>query len=325
MIITIFKIRLLQLFRLLKGIGLLRIIIVLLILWFLSLLIFNLAIVPENTVKMSIITGLLLFSVHASRNDKHFLKSTLKTSYPIYLGEYFLLIIPFFTIWIIHSNWFGAGLLVLIVLLIPLICINFRLQYVSSIIKVLINPFNLNLNSKFKIRLPFISTRSFEWISGIRRNLILLVPIYLFIFAFSFKPYVAVVGFIFLSILISGFYYYGEPREFIELLANNPIDFILHKIFINLKQLFIVFIPIIIIATVFQTSTWYYLIGAIIISFFIQAFTIVIKYGLFEENARLNRNSIIIFANILIARSRSLRFICASPINYGNKVLFKST
>ena len=299
MIITIFKIRLLQLFRLLKGIGLIRIIIVLLILWFLSILIYNFAIVPEDTVKMSIITGLLLFSVHASRKDKHFLKIAFKISYPIYLSEYLLLIIPFFVIWIIHSNWFAAGLLVLIVLLIPLVYVNFRMQYVSSIIKVLINPFKLNLNSKFKIRLPFISTRSFEWISGIRRNLILLVPVYLFILAFSFKPYVAVVGLIFLSILISGFYYYGEPREFIELLANNPIDFILHKIFINLKQLFIVFIPIIIIATVFQTSTWYYLIGAIIISFFIQAFTIVIKYGLFEENARLNRNSIIIFANIL--------------------------
>jgi len=240
-----------------------------------------------------------MFSIHTSRKDKHFIKTTIKNPYSIYLIEYLLLNVPFLVIWIVHHDWIGAGLLLLSILSIPLISINLKLQNLGSIIKLLINPFSSNLNSKFKIRLPFISNNSFEWISGIRRNLILLLPVYLIILTFSFKAYVAPVGMIFMSILISGFYYHGEPREFVEFFAKNPSEFIQRKIFINLKQLIIVFAPILVIAIIFQPHTWHYLIGAIIISFFIQVLAIVFKYGLFEENADLNRNSIIVFLNIL--------------------------
>ena len=299
MIITFFKIRLSQFLRLLKGIGLFRIIVLLLILWFVSFTVFSFLILPENTSKSLIVIALLLLSIHASRKDKHFIKTTIKSSYSIYLSEYLFLILPFLVIWIVYNNWIGIGLLIPIVLLISLISIDLKLQYLGSIIKLLINPFSSNLNSKFKVSLPFISNSSFEWISGIRRNLLLLFPVYLFFLAFSFKPYVAVVGLIFISILVSGFYYLGEPREFVEFFAKNPREFILRKIFINLKQLLILFTPILIIALLFQTSTWYYLIGAVIISFLIQVLTIVFKYGLFEENANLNRNSIITSINIL--------------------------
>ena len=299
MIITIFKIRLLQFFRLLKGIGLFRIIILILILWLILFLIFQFLISPENTVNSLIAIGLLLLSLHASRNDKYFINTTIKSPYSIYLSEYLLLILPFLVIWIVYFNWIGIGLLILIVLLIPLISINLKLQYLGSIVKLLINPFNSNLNSKFKISLPFVSTSSFEWISGIRRNLLILIPVYLIFLAFSFKPYVAVVGLVFLSILISNFYFYGESREFVELFAKNPSEFLLQKIFTNLKQLIVLFTPILIIAIIFQTSTLYYLIGALIISFLIQVLTIVFKYGLFEENANLNRNSIIVYINII--------------------------
>ncbi len=298
MIITIFKIRISQLFRLLKGIGILRMIILLLFLWYIFFLIFQFLKPPENTVIALNGIGLLLILLHASRKDKHFVRTTFKSPYKIYLSEYLLFIIPFLVIWIIHLNWIGIGLLILIVLFMPLISINLKLEYFGVIIKFLINPFNSNLNLKFRVNLPFVSNSSFEWISGIRRNLIVLIPVYLIILAFSFKPNVAVVGLIFLSILISGFYYYGEPREFIELLAKNPRDFMLRKILINLKQLIILFSPIIIIALIFQIDTWYYLVGAVFISSIIQVLTIIFKYGLFEENANLNRNSMIVLLNI---------------------------
>jgi hypothetical protein len=299
MIITIFKIRISQLFRLLKGVGLFRIIVLLLLLWFVSFMIYQFMISPENTFITLFVIALSLLSLHTSRKDKHFIKTTIKNPYSMYLSEYLVLVFPFLVIWIVHLNWIGAGLLILFILSIPLISINLKLQNIGSIIKLLINPFSSNLNSNFKVRLPFISNSSFEWISGIRRNLILLLPVYLIILAFSFKAYVASIGMIFISILISSFYYHGEPREFVEFFAKNPSEFIQRKIFINLKQLIIVFAPIIIIAIIFQPHTWYYLTGAIIVSFFIQVLAIIFKYGLFEENTNLNRNSIIVLLNIL--------------------------
>ncbi|MFW5872860.1 MAG: hypothetical protein ACOCVN_02625 [bacterium] len=299
MIITIFKIRLSQFYRILTELGLFRVIALLLIFGFALFLVFHIVMNPQNTIMALIAIGLLLLSVHTSRNDKHFIKTTIKSPYSIYLSEYLLLILPFLVIWTGHFNWMGTGLLILIVMSIPLISTHSKPGNLGSIIKILINPFSTNLNSKFKISLPFISVNSFEWISGIRRNLILLFPVYVLFLAFSFMPYVAVVGMIFISILVSGFYYYGESREFIEFYASNPREFLLRKITINLKQLIILFSPILIIALIFQSSTWYFLVGAVIISFLIQVLAIIFKYGLFEENANLNRNSFIVLINIL--------------------------
>jgi putative effector of murein hydrolase len=100
-------------------------------------------------------------------------------------------------------------------------------------------------------------------------------------------------------VLISGFYFYGESREFVELFAKNPKQFMLRKIYFNLRPLFIIFVPILIVALIFQPADWYYLIGALVVSILIQILTIIFKYGLFEENANLSRNSIIVFTNIL--------------------------
>jgi hypothetical protein len=294
MIFTVFKIRLLQFFRLLKEIGLIRIILLSLIFLFFSSMVFHNFVLPKNTIKSLIAIGLLLLTIHAYRKDKHFLMIVIKNPYPIYVGEYLLITLPFFIIWLINNNWIGSGLLMLIVFIIPLIKIKEILQYLGSNIMSVLNPLSSRLNSKFTVRLPFISAISFEWISGIRRKLFILAPVYLFFLALSFKPFVAEVGLILLSVLISGFYFYGESREFIELFAKNPRQFIWKKIFINLKQLFIVYTPILVVSLIFQTSTWYFLIAALIVSFLIQAFVIVFKYGLFEENANLNRNMIIL-------------------------------
>lgn len=299
MITAIFKVRLSQFIRWLVGIGVFRILILLVFLLPVSVIIYHFITSPENTSKSLILIGLLLLSVHISRKDKPFLKAITKHPYLIYLSEYLVVALPIFAIWIVYNNWMGVGLLILVVSIIPLIYFNFQFQYLGSIIQLLINPFNSNLNSKFRLRLPFISAGSFEWISGIRRNLLIVLPAYLFFLAFSFKPYVAVVGFIFLSLLISGFYFYGESREFVEFYAKSPSKFLLKKIHTNLRQLIVIFAPILLIALIFQISTWYYLLAALLVSTLIQVITIIFKYGLFEENANLNRNSIIVFGNIM--------------------------
>jgi hypothetical protein len=297
MILTIYKIRLLQLFRLLTLRVLIGIIIVLIFFLYAELMVGSIVHTflaqSQNTFTSLIFMGLLILSAHVSRTDKHFLEKIFKNPYSIYLSEYLLLSLPFFIIWLINYNLIGLGGLILITFVIPLIRLKLNIRNIGSISMLLLNPFSTNLNSKLKVSLPFISPISFEWISGIRRNLLILTPTYLFLLAFSFKPYVAVLGLIFLSILISGFYFYGESREFVESFANSPKEFILKKILINFRQLLIVFTPILLISLIFQPSTWYYLIGALIVSSLIQVYAVLYKYGLFEENTNLNRNKII--------------------------------
>ncbi len=299
MIKAVFKVRLAQFIRILNELGLFRVIILTVMLWLVSFFMYHFTTSAENTIASLIIIAILLLSVHTSRKDKPFLKAIIKHPYPIYLSEYLVLMLPIFLIWVFYSNWMGAGILIVVVLMVPFINGNVQSQYLGSIIKILINPFNLNLNSKFRIRLPFIPTSSFEWISGIRKNILILLPAYLILLTFSFKPYVAVVGLILLSLLISGFYFHGESREFVAFYAKSPGKFILKKIYTNVGQLFVVSAPILIIGLIFQISTWRFLLGALVVSVLIQVITIIFKYGLFEENANLNRNSIIVSTNIL--------------------------
>ena len=83
MITAILKIRFSQLFRLLKEIGLFRIIFLLLILWFVFFIAYQFMILPENTIMSIIVIVFLFLSLHASRNDKLFIKTTIKSPYSI--------------------------------------------------------------------------------------------------------------------------------------------------------------------------------------------------------------------------------------------------
>jgi hypothetical protein len=165
--------------------------------------------------------------------------------------------------------------------------------------KLIVNPFNSGHNSRLNIDLSFISCYAFEWKSGIRRNLFVLIPLYLLFLLFSFRPYVAPVGLIILSVVVSGFYLYGESRDFMEIFAVNPKQFLLRKIKMDLKYLMLIYIPIILLTLIFQIHTWYYLLGALIVSILIQIIAIIFKYALFMENSDLSRNSMIVFLNIV--------------------------
>jgi len=319
--VALYKTRFLQLFRLLKDIGLARVIALMFFLWFGFFLAYKYMGSPENTSKAVTAFGVALLAVHAVRKDKHFLKMFFTMPYLVYLAEYFALFLPFILIWIIYFNWLGIGLLLMICITVPLVTINRGMQNTGIIFKFLINPFTTNFNSSFTVRLPFIPTRSFEWISGIRRNLLVLLPVYLIFIAFSFQPYIGVIGFIILSLLVSGFYFYGESREFIEQFAKTPSSFLWLKIRDNLKLLYLFLLPILIISMIFQFHTWYYLAGAILASSLFQIITIIFKYGLFEENAPLNKINILVMINFLFI---VLPFFWPVPIIMGIKYYMKA-
>ena len=319
MILTILKIRLIQLFRLVKEIGLLRIAVLLSVLAFIALLIIQTARQPEKSYIISIITGLILLSIHVSRKDKQFLRIICNESYFVFLTEYFVLVAPLIVIGFIFKNSYNALILSLTCIIISAIPV--KPGSIFPFLKILLNPFSVENGIRLNIRVPVKNPLSFEWISGLRKHAVIFVPAYLLIFAFSFKAFVAPAGMIIVSILTSGFYYYGEPREFIELFSLNYSNFILQKIKLSITYLFVLFMPLIIISSIFQPATWYYIAGATIIALFIHIFTIIFKYALFAENADLGRNSVIIFITIVCIL---LPFLWPFPIIMGIKYYSKA-
>jgi hypothetical protein len=314
MILIILKIRLIQAFRVLKEIGLLRI---LFLIAFMAYIIKH----ARNSYVVTIITGIILLSIHASRKDKRFLKLIFNRSYLIFFVEYFTLVCPIIVVFCFFKDWENIIVICLFCVLIPRIYLNLGLGNVSSLVKILLNPFSSNLNFKLNIKIPINNPRLFEWISGFRRYFIIIVSIYLLFLAFSFKEYVAPIGLVILSIIVSGFYYFGESREFVELFSRNYKTFLVQKIILSVRYLLVLFMPIVFISLIFQPGTWYYIIGAIIIATLIQIITIVFKYALFAENMDLGRNGIIVSINVICIL---MPFLWPLPIIMGIKYYFKA-
>jgi hypothetical protein len=275
----------------------------------------------KNAYSVSIITGVIIMLIHISRKDKLFLKMYFNRSYLIYLAEYLSLAFPVIIAFCIFRNWNNIILLLLFCILVPLTYFSSGQGIFSYFFKLLLNPFSSNGTFRLNIKIPIKDPRAFEWISGLRRYFIIIIPLYLLILAFSFKEYVAPAGLIILSILVSGFYYFGESREFIELYSFNYKTFLFQKIRQSMQYLLVLFIPIIFISLIFQFGTWYYIIGAVIIAFLIQIITIIFKYALFTENQDLGRNGLIVSINIICIL---LPFLWPLPIIMCIRYYFKA-
>ena len=166
MIITILKIRLIQAFRVVKEIGLLRALILIVILAFVSFLILQTVKQANNSYIVSIASGLMVLMIHASRKDKRFLRINFNRNYFIFLVEYFLLVFPILIICLIFKDWKNVIILSLLCLMIPRIYLNLGLSNVSSALKILLNPFSSNLDFKLNVRVPLKIQRPLNGLAG---------------------------------------------------------------------------------------------------------------------------------------------------------------
>lgn len=321
MLLTLLKIRWIQLVRVIKEIGFFRVLFLIAFVIFIALAVVHSIRQPQSANYVSVIAGAGLLLIHASRKDKRFIRMTFNKSYLVFLTEYLILVFPIVVAYVAFKNWINASALLLLCLLIPRIYLKLGSGSSSPVIKFLLFPFRSNLNLKWNIKVPIRDPRMFEWISGFRRYFFIIIPVYLLVLAFSFKAYVAPAGMIFLSILISLFYFYGESHNFIELFSANYKTFVALKIKLNLMHLVVVFMPMIAIALIFQPGTWYYVFGALFIAAFIQAIAIIFKYALFAENIDLGHNSVIVSINVLCIL---LPFFWPLPVFMGIRYYIKA-
>jgi hypothetical protein len=311
LIFTLLSLRVKQFFRLFKGIDFIRLFFLLGLIAIVSFMLFSWSSNDKYTYPWIIIHSLIIFSIHLSRKDKPFLNSITKRSCDIYFIEYFILSLPVFIAFIINSNWKGL-------LVIPFI---FFISFIGNSKFSIPGKIKFNMLSGLPVLNRFFRFPGtgnfflFEWNSGLRSpNTIITGFIYLVVTCFSFTGYVAHIGMILISIFISAFYMHGEPRLFIESFSFSARRFLLNKIILDMKYITFIFLPIIIVSLVFQTEMWYLLILALIISYSIQILSVLIKYSLFQENANLERNFLILSISII---GLLLPFIWPLPVIIG--------
>jgi len=317
---VIIKIRLRQCLRIARETGAFRLLVLLLILSFLSLLAYNLISQSGKTVLILILYALFILTIHVSRKDKYFLKKIYNRTYQIFIVEYMIISLPLIIMFILLQNWISLIFLSLILLILSL-SFNFRSDSFLSIIMRFVKPNNSNLNFRIMFPVPINDPFAFEWISGVRKNYIVLFCVYAIFLAFAYMAYIAIIGMIILSLITSGFYLYGEPREFIESFATNSKSFLFRKIERNYKYMLISFAPLIIISLLFNPETWLFILGGLFFSLLIQLLSIIFKYGLFDENKSLSRNALVLYMNIIFL---FLPFFWLAPIIMGTNYYFKA-
>lgn len=299
MAFTILKIRFHQLYRNFLDFGIYRFTFFLVFLATVLYVSFHIISNQNNNLVVLVFTGFGITTLHLSRKDKHFIRTITSKDYLIYWLEYLFLALPILSVWLFRLNWQAFATLFFLCLLIPLLLRRTSQYSTGYFLNLLINPLRAKNSLNINFRIPFINPLAFEWISGFRSTIIVLAPTYLIILGFSFKPIVAPVGAILLTLIISGFYFNGESREFIEIYANSAKQFLRRKITMAISHLLFFLSPIILINLIFQHTTWIYILASLIVSSGILIIAILIKYSLFAENTNLNKNSTIATITII--------------------------
>ena len=266
MITEILNIRIKQLFRIVLQIGIIRAIFLLGLLSFLFLYVF---VTLSEKSNQEFIVGayiLLLLSIQIKRKDKVFLNIYAKVSQSIFLFEYLLLSLPILIPLIYYGLWTYLLLFTICLIIIPFLKISIKKSSVNSVFQ------------------RIIPNENFEWKSGIRKNLIPFIGIWLIGLSTSFfVASVPIVIFV-LGMIVLSFYEKPEPLQILLADELGVKRFLIKKIKKHLILFSILIIPLILSFLIFNLE--YYYIPLIEYAMFsiLLIYTILLKYAFYQPN-----------------------------------------
>lgn len=278
MIFEILNIRVKQLFRIIIQIGIFRAIFLLGILSLFLLYIF--IILSEKTYQIYLIGVFitLLLAIQIKRKDKVFLNIYAKKPQIIFLIEYLILSIPLIIPLIYYDLWTWLFLFLLSLPLIPFLNLNIK---------------HNSINSVFQRIIP---NDNFEWKAGMRKNIILLISLWIIglITSFYFMS-VPIIIFV-LGVIILNFYEKPEPLQILLAQELNTKMFLRKKIINHLIVFYSMITPLILLSVAFNPEYYYILLIEFFAFSFLLIYTILLKYAFYKPNIKSGATQI--FTNI---------------------------
>ena len=266
MVAAFIKIRLKQFFRGVIGIGIFRIIFLILLFGYLMTFVFLLTGNQENALYVVGTISLLTLWIQTKRKDKVFLKTNYEKYKLIYFTEYVAL--SFIAIIFLTINLQWIPLLILLTAFCLIIQLDIKMKQRS-------------LNTKLQLMIP---SECFEWKAGVRKTIFILIPIWFIGFFTSFLTgSVPIVMFI-LGIIPFSFYETGESYQMIIALEKSPNSFLFQKIKMQIWLYSVISLPLIAAFIVFQSKIWYIPIAEYFIFISVHTYTILTKYAFYEPN-----------------------------------------
>jgi len=266
MIQAFIKLRLKQIFRATKGLGLVRIIVLIVLA---ALFVTALFMQTERTPNSYYVTGIYLIIIaliHVKRQDQRFLKIHFNNFRLIFVTEYLLLMSPLLICLIYNNQWISVISSLLLISLI--VNLDFKIQQKS-------------LNTSIQKMIP---SDCFEWKGGVRKRFILIVALWIIGLGTSFFiGSVPIVLFV-LGILPWSFNEKNEPLQMILAYELGPAKFLMHKIRMQLSLFSILSIPLIIAFLLFHPDKWYIPLAEYFIFITSYIYIILTKYAFYQPD-----------------------------------------
>lgn len=257
----ILKIRLNQLWRLIRSVG-----------WFLVLLLIFavggvfLALLENlykaDALSWALLIGIILLMIHFSRGDSAFLKKLNISPRLFFTIEYLSGLTPLLLIMAILGRWLDLLASVLIALLIPLLPAGPR-----------------SWGAIRKVKLSWIPIKAFEWRGGIRQRPIPLLLFYLVGLLLSFFfPFAYIVMLLLLALIASSFFEVIESKDLVEVIYL-PHCSLSPKLLLHFTVFHFLILPYHILFLLRFSSYWYIGLAAALMGSLLLAFSLLYKYA----------------------------------------------
>lgn len=263
-----FRIRILQILRLLKELGVFRFLFIIGI----AILLFSLCVRIISTYEISalILSLVVPAIIQFNRKDLLFIRTSFANANILLFIEYIFITLP--------------------ILIITLLFVKHFIVFAFCIIIIFLisNIFIIRIKEKrqkqiFNWHKYLISSNFFEWISGLRKNPLFFI-IYFIGLLLSFFPFVSVITMIICAFILSSFFLGPEPLSYILSYEIGEKKFIHYKIGRNLYKYLILMSPLFILGLLFNPGQ-YIMLCMVLLSCVIGFVAIIVsKYATYIPN-----------------------------------------
>ncbi len=262
-----FRIRILQILRLLKELGVFRFLFIIGI----AILLFSLCVRIISTFEISaLILSLLPATIQFNRKDLLFIRTSFANANILLFIEYIFITLPILIITLLFAKHFivFAFCIIIIFLISNIFIIRIKEKSQKQI---------------FNWHKYLISPNFFEWISGLRKNPLFFI-IYFIGLLLSFFPFVSVITMIICAFILSSFFLEPEPLSYILSYEIGEKKFIHYKIGRNLYKYLILMSPLFILGLLFNPGQ-YIMLCMVLLSCVIGFIAIIVsKYATYIPN-----------------------------------------
>jgi hypothetical protein len=228
----------------------------------------------ENAYYIVAISCIISIGLQFYRKDKPFIYKQLKNPHLQIFSEYAALLLPFAATSLFTKSWLCFPILFAFLFCIPLFKFSFRQKTV------------------FKNLSAVIPAANFEWLSGVRKYYISFISLYLAALVFCWVRILPLFLLWLLTIIIASIH--NECESIQVLREGNKLakTFLINKLRINSICVIILYTPVIIINTFFNSEFLVISLLFIPMQISLVCFAIVLKYNSYKPNKKQPGNNI---------------------------------